>query len=75
VIRAQDFADVTGLQDVAVAVYVQTSDLDCALREVERLGGKRVRGPIRAPDGRRLALFSDPEGRLVGLVEPVTGSR
>ena len=48
--------------------YVGVPDVEAALREAERLGGKRVMGPERAP-GRDLvvAQFTDPEGNLVGL--------
>jgi predicted enzyme related to lactoylglutathione lyase len=40
---------------------------------VEGLGGSRVVEPMDLPDGPRIAMFADPEGHLVGLIE--TGSR
>jgi EmrB/QacA subfamily drug resistance transporter len=70
VLEAREFADVPGLEDVDVAAYVHTDDLDHTLHQVEDSGGHRVLGPITAPDGRRLALFHDPGGQLVGLFEP-----
>ena len=72
VIGAQEFADVSGLRGVDVTMYVETGDVEVALRKVESLGGSRVLGPVDILDGRRLALFSDPEGQLIGLVEPRT---
>jgi predicted enzyme related to lactoylglutathione lyase len=70
VLEAREFADVPGLQGVEVTVYMRTPDLGQALGQVEDLGGRRVVGPVKAPDGRTLAVFRDPEGQLVGLFEP-----
>jgi uncharacterized protein len=36
---------------------------------VESRGGKRVAGPDQMPNGPLIALFADPEGRVVGLVQ------
>jgi EmrB/QacA subfamily drug resistance transporter len=67
---AREFADVPVLEGVEVTMYVRTADLRRALGQVDDLGGRRVVGPIKAPDGRTLAVIRDPEGQLVGLFEP-----
>lgn len=74
------FADLPGVPggvgggagyDRRTLFYVGVPDVDTALRNAERLGGKRVMGPERAP-GRDLVVahFTDPEGNLVGLAGP-----
>ncbi|WP_382309616.1 VOC family protein [Herbiconiux sp. UC225_62] len=51
--------------------YVGVPDVEAALREVERLGGTRVLGPVANPNGRLLiGHFTDPEGTLVGVAGP-----
>ena len=57
-----------------VAFYVEVADLETTLGEVENLGATRVTGPIDLPDGRRLAVFTDPEGQVVGLLAPATSA-
>jgi hypothetical protein len=52
-----------------VTFYVEVANIKDALSLVESRGGKRVTGPERLPNGPLIALFSDPEGRVVGLVE------
>jgi hypothetical protein len=47
--------------------YVGVADVEAALREAERLGGKRHLGPERAPTGLVIGHFTDPEGNLIGL--------
>jgi predicted enzyme related to lactoylglutathione lyase len=56
-----------------VTFYVEVEDLEATLGEIEGLGGSRVVGPMDVPDGPRIAMFADPEGHLVGLIE--AGSR
>jgi predicted enzyme related to lactoylglutathione lyase len=56
-----------------VTFYVEVEDLEATLGEIESLGGSRVVGPMDVPDGPRIAMFADPEGHLVGLIE--AGSR
>lgn len=56
-----------------VTFYIEVKDLDATLRTVENLGGSRVMGPMDVPGGPSIALFSDPEGHVVGLVK--AGSR
>ena len=52
-----------------VTFYVGVPDLEAALSKIEGLGGKTVMGPTEVPEGPSLAMFSDPEGHLVGLLE------
>jgi uncharacterized protein len=50
-----------------VMFYVGVADVEAALREAERLGGKRQLGPERAPTGLVIGHFTDPEGNLIGV--------
>jgi uncharacterized protein len=50
--------------------YVQSDDLQGSLDKAEELGGQTVMAPEKLPMGITIALFTDPEGNLVGLVTP-----
>jgi hypothetical protein len=50
--------------------YVGVDNVEAALREAERLGGKRQLGPERAPTGLVVGHFTDPEGNLIGVAGP-----
>jgi predicted enzyme related to lactoylglutathione lyase len=54
--------------DSKVLFYVFVPDVEAALQEAERLGGKRQMGPDQPP-GRGLVIghFTDPEGHLIGV--------
>ena len=52
-----------------VTFYVQADDLAASLSTVERLGGHTEMPPDQVPGGPMIALFTDPEGHLVGLLE------
>jgi predicted enzyme related to lactoylglutathione lyase len=52
-----------------VTFYVEVDDLNAALEKVKGLGGSTVAEPMDVPNGPSIALFSDPEGHLVGLVK------
>src|SRR5688500_5746051 len=41
-----------------VSIYVQVSDLQAALDEVEKLGGKTILAPSEVPGGPKLAMFA-----------------
>ena len=58
-----------------VTVYVEVEDLGQTLRRIEALGGRTVAGPLAVPGGPSIALFSDPEGHVVGLTEAATVRR
>jgi uncharacterized protein len=55
--------------DGYVTFYVAVPKLEDALAKVGELGGSTVMGPSQVPNGPRIALFTDPENRIVGLVE------
>ena len=52
-----------------VTFYVEVTSIEDALRMVESHGGKTAMEPMQMPKGPRVALFTDPEGRVVGLIE------
>lgn len=52
-----------------VTFYVQVPDVEEALVKAESLGGTRMMGPDEVFEGLVIALFSDPEGHVVGLVK------
>jgi uncharacterized protein len=49
--------------------YVEVADLEATLARVERLGGRTILPPWQADDATRLALFTDPEGNRIGLIQ------
>ena len=53
-----------------VTVYVQVDDMESYLAKVPNLGGKVMVGPIPLPDGRRFAWITDPDGSILGLIQP-----
>src|SRR3954468_21882578 len=55
-----------------VTFYVEVADIEAALKRAEALGGARMMGPQSVPGGPTIAQFTDPEGRLVGLVQAGT---
>ena len=56
-----------------VTFYVEVGDFEATLGKIEGLGGSTVVEPMDLPDGPRIAMFADPEGHVVGLIE--AGSR
>lgn len=52
-----------------VTFYVAVPNLEEALGKIERLGGSTMMPPDQVPNGPRIALFGDPEGHVVGLVQ------
>lgn len=51
--------------------YVGVPNVEAALAKAESLGGERVMGPSRNPNGKLVvAHFRDPEGNIVGLAGP-----
>jgi uncharacterized protein len=51
-----------------VTVYVQVDDLETALEEVTGLGGTTLVPPMAINETASFAMFSDPEGNVVGLL-------
>jgi predicted enzyme related to lactoylglutathione lyase len=50
-----------------VTFYVHVDDVSAALNNIERLGGTTMMPPQQLP-GMVIALFKDPQGHTVGLV-------
>ena len=56
--------------DGHVTFYVEVDDVEEALKKAESLGGTRMMGPDEVPGvGITIALFTDPEGHVIGLVK------
>jgi uncharacterized protein len=56
----------------SVTFYVEVGNIAETLSVVEGRGGRRVMGPEQMPNGPLIAVFSDPEGRAIGLIEAGT---
>lgn len=56
--------------DGHVTFYISVPDIAVALANVEKRGGSTMMPPAPIPDGATIALFRDPEGHVVGLVQP-----
>jgi uncharacterized protein len=56
--------------DGHVTFYAEADDLQGMLDKAESLGGKTVMPPTEPMEGTSIALFADPEGHVVGLVNP-----
>ncbi|HYA44926.1 MAG TPA: VOC family protein [Acidimicrobiales bacterium] len=52
-----------------VTFYVEVPDVEESLSRAERMGGRRVMGPMTVPEDTVIGLFQDPEDHLVGLVQ------
>src|ERR671924_307684 len=56
--------------DGHVTFYVEVPDVEAALAKAESLGGTRMMGPDKVPGANiEIALFTDPEGHVIGLVK------
>ena len=56
--------------DGHVTFYVEVPDVEAALQKAESMGGTRVMGPEEMSEvGITIALFTDPEGHVIGLVK------
>jgi len=53
-----------------VLFYVAVPDVEAALHEAERLGGRRLLGPEPGSGDFAVGQFADPEGNIVGVVGP-----
>jgi predicted enzyme related to lactoylglutathione lyase len=52
-----------------LTIYIEVDDLQAALDQAEKLGGKIINPPMEVPGGPTIAHFSDPEGNFVGLTK------
>jgi uncharacterized protein len=61
---------VTGDQQPHVTVYVEVPEVETSLARAEELGGTRLMGPEEIMDGLVIGIFLDPDGNLLGVMEP-----
>ena len=52
-----------------VTVYIEVSKPDTSLKIIESLGGKTIMPTTVIPNMVTFALFTDPDGNMVGLVK------
>ena len=52
--------------------YVEVANIAETLSVVEGRGGRKVTEPEQVPNGPLIALFADPEGHIIGLVQAGT---
>jgi predicted enzyme related to lactoylglutathione lyase len=57
--------------DGHVTFYVTVPDVEAALAQAESLGGSRMMGPEEIMGRMILGMFKDPEGHVIGLINPV----
>jgi uncharacterized protein len=57
-----------------VIVYINTDNIDESLKKVEELGGKNVTPKAEIPGVGWFAIFRDPTGNQVALLQPIPGS-
>jgi uncharacterized protein len=58
-----------GMGATMVTFYVEVEDLEATLQKAEAQGAKRVMGPEDVPGGPSIAMFSDPDGNVIGLTK------
>jgi len=51
-----------------VTFYIRVDDVTKSLKKIETEGGKTIVPPIKLPDGRTFAWFSDLAGNTLGLI-------
>ena len=52
-----------------VTVYVEVADAAAALAKAESMCGKIITQPMQVPNGPTIAMFADPSGLTIGLVQ------
>jgi predicted enzyme related to lactoylglutathione lyase len=62
-----------GPQREHVTFYIAVKDIQVMLATIESKGGKLAFGPLPIPDGGIIAGFNDPEGHLIGMIQPPPG--
>jgi predicted enzyme related to lactoylglutathione lyase len=55
-----------------VLLYVESEDLEATLAEIEKTGGKTLKGKTEITGMGWFALFADPSGNRMGLYEPMS---
>ena len=59
-------------QGVCMNVYFQTRDIDATLKKVTDHGGNTLIAKTEIPNVGHFAMFTDPEGIVVGIMQPKT---
>jgi uncharacterized protein len=54
-----------------VTFYVEVPDIEASLQKAESLGAKRMMGPEEVMEDLTIALMTDPEGHVVGMIQAV----
>lgn len=54
---------------VGVTFYIEVKDPEATLKSITKAGGKVIMPVTRIPKMISFALFSDPEGNIVGIVD------
>lgn len=52
-----------------VTVYIEVPNLEAMLESIGEAGGETLMPPTDIEEGPRIALFKDPAGNMVGLVQ------
>ncbi len=52
-----------------VTFYVEVDDLQSYLNKAKSLGGEIIVPPTEIPNFVTFALFSDPEGNIIGMIK------
>jgi predicted enzyme related to lactoylglutathione lyase len=53
-----------------ITFYIETDDVHGHLKRIEGKGGKVVSPPMPVPGVGQIAMFRDPTGNMVGLIQP-----
>ena len=56
-----------------VTFYIAVKDITAMLALIQSKGGKVAFGPHPIPEGGIFAGFTDPEGHLIGMIQPAAG--
>ncbi len=56
-----------------VLVYISSDDIEADLKNIEKLGGKRLSDKMVIPGFGELAQFADPNGNRLGLWKDTSG--
>jgi predicted enzyme related to lactoylglutathione lyase len=59
--------DAQGHNRPALTIYVLVEDIQSYLDKAEKLGGTTCVGPTPIPGTGSMAMFTDPEGNMIGL--------
>jgi predicted enzyme related to lactoylglutathione lyase len=54
----------------SVVVYIETDDIASHVQRIEKAGGTIAMQPMPVPTVGQIAVFKDPTGNLVGLIQP-----